>query len=121
MVAHDLRPCVSADHEHLCALHDASADEDDLTRGSLTKAESLVDKPLVDGQLHDFGVVFLEAGFVLLVLLLRTLSFQPLQTDQLASRALRVSVVFLTPAFSPLDETSGHRMFLFRIFSLFVT
>ena len=45
MVANDLRPCVSADHEHLRALHDAGVDEHDLTGGSLVKAVSLVDKP----------------------------------------------------------------------------
>ena len=70
MVADDLRPCVSADHEDLGTLHSAGVDEDDLTRDSLTKAETLVDKPLVDSQLHDFGVVgegFFEAGFALLV------------------------------------------------------
>ena len=70
MVADNLRPCVSADHEHLRALHCAGVDEDDLTRESLTKAEALVDEPFVDSQLHEFGVVsegFFEAGFALIV------------------------------------------------------
>ena len=82
MVADDLRPCVSADHGHLRALHGAGVDEHDLTRETLTKAETFIDKPLVDSQLHDFGVVsegFFEAGFALLVVQLRALSFQPLQ------------------------------------------
>ena len=37
LVAHNVRPCFSADHEHLRALHGAGVDEDDLARGSLTK------------------------------------------------------------------------------------
>ena len=70
LVAHDLRPCFSADHEHLRALHDAGMDEHDLTSGSPAKAVSLVDEPLVDNQLHDFGAVregFSETGLALLV------------------------------------------------------
>ena len=61
-----LRPCFSAGYEHLRALHDAGMDEHDLTSGSPAKAVSLVDEPLVDNQLLDFGAVrecSFEAGF----------------------------------------------------------
>ena len=161
-VVRDLPPCFSADHEHLRALYDAGVDEHDHASGSPAKAVSLVDEPLVDNQLHDFGAVregSSEAGFALLVFELGALSFQPLQPtgchirldvefsfpvhqkldhptdlaqlfvsflvhrglgvpatgphvwlhlDELASRDLRVSLVFLAPVFSPLDETSTH-------------
>ena len=41
MVAHDLRPCFSADHEHLRAGYDAGVDEHYLTSGTLPKPYSL--------------------------------------------------------------------------------
>ena len=52
MVADDLRPCVSADHEHLSALHDAGVDEDDFARQGFATAEALVKQPLVNSQLQ---------------------------------------------------------------------
>ena len=56
MVAHDLRPCVSADREHLCAVRDAGVDEDNFACLDFPRTEALVDEPLVSSQLHDFGV-----------------------------------------------------------------
>ena len=52
MVAHDLRPCVSADHDYLCALHGTGVDDDNFTRRGFAKAEAFVDEPLVDSQLQ---------------------------------------------------------------------
>ena len=57
VVADELRPCVSADHEHLCTSHEAGVDEDDFSSRGFAKVEALVDNPLVDDQLHDFGHV----------------------------------------------------------------
>ena len=57
VVANELRPSVSADHEHLCTSHEAGVDEDDFSSGGFAKVEALVDDPLVDDQLHDFGHV----------------------------------------------------------------
>ena len=45
MVASDLRPCVSADREHLSTLHDTGVDEDDFARQGFAEAEALLDEP----------------------------------------------------------------------------
>ena len=54
VVADDLRPCVSADHEHLCTSREACVDEDDFTSRGFAKVDALVDKPSVEDQLHNF-------------------------------------------------------------------
>ena len=67
--------------------------------GALPKPLSLVDKPLVDSQLHDFGVVregVLEAGFALLVLYLGALSFQPSSLSSLLSATSVLTSSFLS-------------------------
>ena len=74
------RPRVSVDHEHLCVLHDAGVYQYNFT--CLDVAEALVDKPFVNSQLHDFGLVregLVEASFPLLVLQLGVFSFHALQ------------------------------------------
>ena len=55
---HDLHPHVSADGENFGTTDDAGMDEDDFACGDLTKAEAFVNEPLVDDELHDFGLVY---------------------------------------------------------------
>ena len=43
------------------ALHDAGVDEDDFTRQSFANADAVVNEPLVDDQVLDFGLVGEEA------------------------------------------------------------
>ena len=84
MVADDLRPCVSADHEHLGALHDAGVDEDDFSCCCPAETEASVDEPLVDDQSHGFGLVresFLKVGFMFGVVGIVLLALHPFQSS----------------------------------------
>ena len=57
MAADDLRPCVSAENEELCALHDAGVDEDFLACWNFATTKASIDKPLVHDSFHGFGPV----------------------------------------------------------------
>ena len=62
-------------------MHHACMDEDDLACRDFAKAVALVDEPLANDQLYDFGLVsecFFQAGFAFLVVLLVPLFLQPL-------------------------------------------
>ena len=97
---HSLHPRVSADRN-------AGVDEDDFACRDFAKGEAFVDKPLVDDELDDFGLVredVQEAGFVLFVFQLGVFLHQPLEPPV---RHIRPRVELPFPAHQELDHSTN--------------